>query len=174
LAEVASQKLSDSDVLRGFELAFGGLTRPAHFTNYTHCSECREHDELLCARDNTTLAIEDVGSQAWNPITMATPEGFAYFLPALARLALDPVPDKQDWYGYIILFELRWNGPRNDRWLYCTLEQRKAVAALLEHLYETRTQSIELYHCAYELMEALEIWSDAGGDDVAVGTAADG
>lgn len=83
-------------------------------------------------------------------------------MPALARLALDPVPQGWDWYGYIILFELRWNGPRNERWLYCSPQQRPAVAALLEHLYSSRSDAIALYDCAYELMEALEIWSDAG------------
>jgi hypothetical protein len=117
---------------------------------------------VLCARDLDSLKIEDVGSQAWNPITMATPAGFAYYLPALARLALDPVPQSWDWYGYIILTELRWNGPRNERWLYCSPEQRQAVAALLEHLYTTRSEAIAVYDCSYELMEALEIWSDAG------------
>ncbi len=159
---MTDEQLSDDGVLAMFETEFRAVPRPAHFTDYTHCDECREHDELLRARDRSTLAIEDVGSQAWNPITMATPEGFAYFLPTLARLALEDVPAGHDWYGYIILFELRWNGPRNKRWLQCTGKQRKAVASLLEHLYRTRAGSIAQYNCEYELLEALEIWSDPG------------
>jgi hypothetical protein len=153
---------SDAEVLAQVDEAFASAARPEHFTNYQHCGECYEHDELLRQRDRSTLAIEDVGSQAWNPITMATPQGFAYYLPALARLALGPMPVGHDWYGYIILFELRRDGPRNERWLACTPQQRAAVAGLLEHLYTTRSGLVERYDCAYELMEALEIWLDTG------------
>lgn len=161
---------TDAGVLEAIATAFSQVPRPEHFTNYTHCDECWEHDELLRGRTRESLSISDVGSQAWNPITMATPEGFAYFLPALARLAFEPPPEKLDWYGYIILFELRWDGPRNDRWRYCDRAQRSAVCALLEHIYTTRKESIALYDCAYELMEALEIWSevDDSGDGLGV------
>jgi hypothetical protein len=156
---------TDEQILDLFEQAFGSLSRPEHFTNYRHCDECWEHDEVLRGRTRETLAIEDVGSQAWNPITMTTPEAFAYWLPALARLALEPMPKGWDWYGYIILFELRWNGPRNERWAQCNAEQRAAVCALLEHLYSTRQEEIGIYGCSYELMEALEIWMDAGVEE---------
>jgi hypothetical protein len=152
--------LSDDEMLALVTGAFATVTRPEHFTNHTHCDECWEHDEVLRSRTLDTLAIEDVGSQAWNPITMATPLAFAYYLPTLARLALQPMPQGWDWYGYIILFELRWNGPRNERWQFCTPNQRSAVCLLLEHLYATRSGSIKLYDCEYELLEALEVWSD--------------
>src|SRR5690349_21427833 len=145
--------LSDASVLALVHRAFQNLRRPEHFTNYTHCDECLEHDELLQSRDLSTLAISDVGSQAWNPITMATPEAVAYYLPALARLALEPVPEKFDWYGYIILFELRWNGPRNERWQQCSVNQCAAVSLLLEHMHRTRSKEIALYDCEYELLE---------------------
>jgi hypothetical protein len=123
---VTNQSLLDAEILELFTVAFGAFERPEHFTNHTHCDECWEHDEVLRGRTRETLSIEDVGSQAWNPITMATPQAFAYYLPALARLALEPVPKDWDWYGYIILFELRWNGPRNERWQYCNRNQRSA------------------------------------------------
>lgn len=151
---------TDSEILNLFVTAFAGAPRPEHFTNYAHCCECAEHDAVLMDRDRATLAIEDVGGQGWNPITMATPQAFAYYLPALARLALDPVPDAWDWYGYIILFELRRDGPRNDRWLHCTSPQRRAVVALIEHLFETRAAEIELYNCGHELLETVAIWSN--------------
>ncbi len=156
---------TDVEMLALVREAFADVERPEHFTNHTHCCECAEHDAVLMSRDLETLEIEDVGSQAWNPITMATPRAFAYYMPALARLALDPMPKDWDWYGYIILFELRRDGPRNDRWLVCTQGQRAAVAVLLEHLYSTRSKEIEVYDCSYELMEALETWSDLGDED---------
>jgi hypothetical protein len=154
--------MTDHEMLQRIHEAFRGVPRPAHFTNHTRCDECWEHDEVLRARDLETLAIEDVGSQAWNPITMATPQAFAYLLPALARLALDAMPKDWDWYGYIILFELRWDGPRNWRWQYCTRQQRAVVAAFLEYLFDTRSHDIAIYDCGHELMEALGIWSDTG------------
>jgi hypothetical protein len=155
--------ISDAEVLAQIEAAFAATPRPEHFTNHTQCDECWEHDELLRARDLQTLTIQDVGSQAWNAITMATPAGFAYYLPALARLALEPLPKEWDWYDYIILFELRRDGPRNARWAYCTARQRSAVCLLLEHLYRTRMDNIKLYDCELELLEALEVWSGPSG-----------
>jgi hypothetical protein len=152
----------DEVIIGALTRAFGSLPRPEHSTHHTHCDECWEHDELLQQRTLATLAIEDVGSQAWNPITMCTPEAFAYWLPALARLALEPEPVGWDWYGYIILFELRWDGARNERWAKCSPEQRLTVARLLEHLDATRSESIGRYDCSRELMQAWEIWSDAG------------
>jgi hypothetical protein len=157
---------ADGVVLKRIWDAFGPVERPEHFTNHTHCDECHEHDELLRARDRHTLSITDVGSMAWNPITMCTPRGFAYYMPALARLALEPVPKEQDWYGYIILFELRWNGPRNERWLYCSPGQRAAIVGLIEHLYSSREKEIQLYDCSNEVMEVLEIWSDVGKNKI--------
>lgn len=154
--------MTDAEVRALVTDAFKSVPRPDHFTDHTHCDECQEHDEVLRGRDLDSLVISDVGSQAWNPITMATPQGFAYYLPALDRLALEPMPQGWDWYGYIILFELRWNGPHNERWLYCTPRQRKVVIRVLEHIYTTRRQDIHTYDCEYELLEALEIWSDAG------------
>jgi hypothetical protein len=152
--------LTDDDVLALVTRAFQDVARPEHFTNHTHCDECWEHDDLLRDRDLTTLDIRDVGSQAWNPITMATPHGFAYYFPALVRLALAPQPEKLDWYGYTILFELRWDGPRNKRWQYFSANQRTAVSLFLEHLYRTRLKDIASYDCEYELLETLDIWSE--------------
>jgi len=152
----------DAAILDAVAQAFAAIERPEHFTNHTHCDECWEHDELLRARDLDTLSIADVGSMAWNPITFAQPQGFAYYMPALARLALEPMPKDLDWYGYIILFELRRDGPRNERWLFCSPEQRAAVVRLIEHLYSTRAEQIKVYECDNEVMEVLEIWSDTG------------
>ena len=151
---------NDPAILELIERAFAGMPRPERFTDHPGCCECEEHDALLQSRDRETLSIADVGSQAWNPITMATPAAFAYYLPALARLALEPLPADFDWYGYIILFELRWDGPRNKRWAACTSSQRAAVAAFLEHLFDTRADAIRMYDCEKELLEALAVWSE--------------
>lgn len=92
--------MTDAEVRALVTDAFKSVPRPDHLTDHTHCDECREHDEVLRGRDLDSLVISDVDSQAWNPITMATPQGFAYYLPALDRLALEPMPQGWDWYGY--------------------------------------------------------------------------
>lgn len=111
---------SDTEILEALRQAFVGCQRPKHFTNHTHCCECAEHDELLRGRDVDTLRIGDVGNPAFDPICFITPEGFAYYLPALARLALEPLVDSHGWYGEQLLFHVRNDGPRNRRFLACS------------------------------------------------------
>ncbi len=139
------------------------LERPARFTNHPGCEECAEHDELLQQRTHETLSYDDVGSAAWNPITMCQPDAFAYWLPALARIALAPPDDHWGWYGEQLFgSQLCWDGPRNWRWAYCSPEQRMAVAALIEHVIDTRTGLIREYTIENQILQALDIWSDAG------------
>ena len=151
---------SDADILQKVQQAFAGCRRPEHFTDFTHCEECAEHDELLRSRDIHTLRIEDVGNPGWNPICFISPEGFAYFLPALARLAL-PEPDSvQGWYGGQFFWHLCYDGRKNALWLVCTPEQRRVVVALLRHIAETRASLVDSELQTDELFQAIEIWSD--------------
>ncbi len=80
--------MSQEDILSIIDDAFRDVPRPEHFTNYKHCGECAEHDDLLRSRDRATLTIQDLGSAGWNPIAFLTAEGFVYYFPALAKLAL--------------------------------------------------------------------------------------
>jgi hypothetical protein len=93
---------------------------------------------------------------------MATPRAFAYYLPALARIVLGPEHPVWAWYGQQLFAQLSWNGPRNERWEFCSPEQRRAVAILLEHVLETRPELIAQYDCQHDLLHTLEIWWDAG------------
>jgi hypothetical protein len=151
---------TDRELLAEIERAFEGAPRPEHFTSHTHCCECFEHDELLRSRDRETLGIGDVGSQSWDPICCLTPEGFAYYLPALARLALSAPDEHWGWYGDQLAFHLRYDGPRNARWEHCNPGQRRAVAKLLDHILETRAELADRDGCADALFEAREIWSE--------------
>ena len=75
------------EILAEIAAAFDAL-RPDWFVNAAHCCECAEHEASLQAHDLDTLGLDCVGSPAWDPITfISNPEGFRYFLPALARLA---------------------------------------------------------------------------------------
>lgn len=152
---------SDNEILQAVREAFAGCPRSEHFTNYKHCVECAEHDELLRARDIDTLRIEDVGNVCSDPICFITVEGFLYYLPALARLALDQPVDDNDWYASSLLFHLCGDGPNNRKVQACTPEQRRVIWDFLNHLVETRSALADHSYSADHLLEALEIWSPA-------------
>jgi hypothetical protein len=122
------------EVLAIVDEAFGALPKPDHFTNYRHCEECAEHDELLRTRDRDTLRIEDVGDICWQPISFSSAEGFAYYMPSLARLALAEPTYQYGWYGETLLIHLTVGSEERSLFAYCSPQQRAAVAALLEHL----------------------------------------
>jgi hypothetical protein len=63
---------SDHEIMDIINEAFATEPRPDHFTSYTHCCECAEHDALLRARDRETLTLEDVGNPGWHPICFVT------------------------------------------------------------------------------------------------------
>lgn len=126
---------TDAEILIKIDAAFGDVKKPEHFTNYTHCEECAGHDELLRARDKETLRIEDVGNICWQPISVCTAEGFAYFLPALARMALSEPTYEYGWYGDTLEILLS----SSEKFLaYCNRAQRLAVADFLDHLNVSR------------------------------------
>jgi hypothetical protein len=154
--------MTDDEVLMLLREAFA-MPRPERFTNHPGCEECAEHDETLQAHTLDSLSYAEVGSAGWNPITMCQPDAFAYWLPALARIALAPEDEHWGWYGdQLFDGQLRWDGPRNWRWAYCTPAQRRVVATLIEHVIDTRSDQIESYNLEHEMLDVLSIWSDAG------------
>lgn len=153
---------SDLAVLQNVQYAFSHRRKPEHFTNYSHCEECAEHDELLLSRDIHSLRIEDV-RPGWDPICFISPEGFAYYLPALIRLALSEPSEKWGWYGGQLLFHLCSDGVRNERILACTTGERRAVVSFLRHLVETRVEWLDAERKSDELLNAIEYWSEELG-----------
>ena len=64
------------------------VPRPAWFVNAKHCCECAEHEAELQAETVDTLRREVLGDGGWDPVAfISNPDGFKYFMPALARLA---------------------------------------------------------------------------------------
>jgi hypothetical protein len=151
--------MSDERVLSELTAAFDAVERPEHFTNHAHCCECYEHDELLRSRARDEITLDDVGSEAWDPVCFATPQAFAYLLPALGRLALSPPHPMWGWYGEHLVFHLAWNGAGNDRWRFCSEQQRRAVARLVEHMLTTRSELVDESYRAHLFFQAHEIWS---------------
>lgn len=152
---------TESSILALIDTEFGSVGRPEHFTNHAHCCECAEHDELLRSRDRETLRLEDVNNPGWDPLCFCSPEGFAYFFPALVRFTLVEIESQSGWYGDQLLFHLYSGFTENQFYRYCLPSQRHAVSALLEHLIETRTETIESYAATDEFLRCHELWSDA-------------
>ncbi|AYF87014.1 hypothetical protein SA496_10100 [Pseudomonas sp. JS3066] len=135
---------TDAQILAAIDTAFGDCRRPEHFTNFQHCCECAEHDALLCSRDRETLQHADVGNAGWDPICFCSPEGIAYYFPTLARFALAEPSPEIDWYGWQMVFHLGYGGAENALLQHCSTAQRQAVASLLAHLLDTRTELLEM------------------------------
>lgn len=150
---------TESEAIAAVDRAFGSLPKPDHFTEYTHCGECAEHDELLRSRTRETLSIQDVGNPGWEPICFSSPEGKAFYMPSLARLAFIEPPYGYGWYGEQLLFHLYSGATDNELYKYCNAEQRTAIAMLISAMIESRTSDIESTCSEDEFLRAYEIWS---------------
>jgi hypothetical protein len=151
--------MTDREVLNLIERVFGGALRPEHFADYTHCCECAEHDELLRSRDVTSLSFDDVGNPGWDPMCFISAEGFRYYFPALARLALNE--HGSNWYVDQLLFHLGYSGTENRHLLFFSQSERDAVLALLQHLSLSRAEELQEYLCNDELQKVIRLWAGA-------------
>ncbi len=139
---------------------FAETPRPEHFTNYTHCCECAEHDETLRAHTPESIGLDELGNPGWDPMCFATDGAFRYYFPAMVRLALQG--SGGSYYVDQFLFHITGDGPRNRRWQAFTATQRELVVAVLEALLEHKAAEIESSYDADRLFQAIEIWSDTG------------
>jgi hypothetical protein len=117
------------EILSAIVEAFGTVPRPDHFTNYTHCDECAEHDETLRSQTPATIGLEQLGNPGWDPVCFInSPAGLKYYMPALARLALDPSDS-----SYLLQFIFHLN---EERIASFDESQKRAVLSLFEYLLE--------------------------------------
>lgn len=70
------------------ERAFAAAPRPAIFGNPAHCCECAEHEATLAAATRESIGLAELGNPGWDPICFVRDEGYLYYFPATARLAL--------------------------------------------------------------------------------------
>jgi hypothetical protein len=148
---------TDAEIIADIESVFSSALKPEHFTNFTHCEECAEHDELLQSKDRDNLHISDVNNPGWDPLSFCSPEGFAYFMPTLVKFALTESEPVFSPYAGQLLFHLFSGAEYNRFYQYCSSAQRASIASLLSHLLQTRSGSLELY--ADDMFRAHELWS---------------
>lgn len=148
--------LTDAEALAELRAAFAACPRPERFTDFRHCCECAEHDELLRSRDVDTLGIEDVGNPGWDPLCFTSAEGLLYYLPALGRLALaEPA------YPAQLHFHLTYDGGKNRILVAASPAQRRVVARFLRHIVEARPSLCEDLGLRDELLAAAALWEAA-------------
>lgn len=147
------------DLIDEAAVLFGKTPRPEHFTDYTHCCECAEHDETLRNASLDTLSYDHV-RPGWDPLCFITPGGFQYYFPALVRLTLEG--SGETYFIDQLIFHLELDGKRNARYLRFSPRQRRYVVKLLQHLVETRAREIEDNLDTDALFRAIEIWDDPG------------
>jgi hypothetical protein len=151
--------LDDTHILEVIDIAFLSAVKPEHFTDYKHCEECAEHDTTLRLHDRATLKLENIGNPGWDPMCFASPEGKAYYFPALARFALTAPTYEYGWYGDQLFLHLTSKGQHNEFLAYCSLEQRRSVALFLAHVVRTRVSAPEVLSSKDKLLQAHELWS---------------
>ena len=135
------------------------VPRPAHFTDYRHCCECAEHDQTLLAHDRDSIGLEQLGHPSWDPLCFSSVEGLLYYMPAMVRLTWETMDSPRESYLDQMLFHLILDGDGNRLVNACSREQRRFVAAFLEHLVNEYSARIEEYGCSHEVLRAHEIWS---------------
>ncbi|MDB4947477.1 MAG: hypothetical protein JWM27_126 [Gemmatimonadetes bacterium] len=116
------------DARAAVDLAFADVPRPVAFARGTcGCSECLEHEATLASHTRDTIGLAELGNPGWDPICFASDMAFAYYLPALVRLALTT-----DAYLDQLCFHLG----RSGRQAAITREQAAAVLAALWAMVE--------------------------------------
>src|SRR5512138_3202270 len=53
------------------------------------CCECQEHNTTLAAHTPGDITLAEFGSPGWDPMCFANEQAFAYYLPAMVRLAFE-------------------------------------------------------------------------------------
>ena len=135
--------------------------RPEHFTNFTHCSECEEHDQTLLAADMDTIGIEALGNPGWDPICFTSVEGKKYYLPALVRLSLETIND--EFYFEQFLFHLTYDDVENELYTSCSNEQKKFIVDFIGFVIEEYAEILETNMCADDALSCHELWTGKAG-----------
>jgi hypothetical protein len=127
---------SVKDAIHQIDKAFLGIEKPDHFTNYTHCSECREHDDVFRSKTVKTIRRRDLGNTGYSPTTFLTTVGLAYYLPALARFAVIlELSENQD--PYVIMLVQKLGGKTGSEFRECcNSAQRDAITRVIKWIAE--------------------------------------
>lgn len=136
------------------------VKKPEHFTNYMHCEECAEHDEILCNSDIENIGMEQLGNPAWDPMCFCSVEGKKYYMPSLIRLCLETLETHESYLAQF-LFHLEANGVGGELVSTCSAYEREFMAFFIGHLIENYASEIEGNVCTDDILRIHEIWTKA-------------
>ena len=132
--------------------------KPKHFTDFTHCEECAEHDETLRHATIDSIGLAELGSPGWDPICFSNGDGKKYYTPAFIRLSLHTI-DREFYFGQY-LFHLSYDNRQSNYFLSCSKEQRHFLATFIQHMIQSYPSQIENNSCAEDAFRAHQIWTD--------------
>ena len=137
---------------------FSEIEKPQHSTNYSHCEECAEYDEMLSTVEKRDLSIEQIGTVCWGPVPFLTPEATAYYIPRLIELAAEGVENK-DLEPYFNQFiNTVCEGPSGRQYSLFGDVHRRAVASVLIYI-KSNYYDLVCEHCwGEELDKACANW----------------
>lgn len=133
------------------------IEKPEHFTNFNHCDECWDHDQILLKHTIDSISINELGNPAWDPICFCSNDGKKYYMPALIRLCFETLGS--DFYFSQLLFHLELDGARNSFYLSCSQQQRQFIFDFIEFMILQHTTELELEMCVDEAFRARAIWA---------------
>jgi hypothetical protein len=115
-------------VLEAMERAFAFCPTPREYCHGGEGeAEAAQSEMLFRSRTRDALIRQDLGSDpASDPVTFLTTEGFCYFMPRLAKMAL--TADEEQSYLYQFIMQLT-----PERIAAFSLDQRLVVLRLLEY-----------------------------------------
>lgn len=140
-------------------LAVFKAEKPEHFTDFTHCDECAEHNQTLLTTTVLTIGLDQSGNSGWDPICFCNEAGKKYYTPAFIRLSLETV--NSEFYFGQFLFHLKHDGKNNQYYRACTPDQRIFLAEFIAYMIETFSLEIEQNCYTKEVLTAYEIWANS-------------
>jgi hypothetical protein len=139
--------------------AFAAFAKPEHSTNYSHCEECAEYDQLLRGVKRTELTVAQIGTVAWGPIPFLTPQALAYYLPRIAELALRGARNKEeDSFACQFLNQVSSQGKDAPQFSCLGPEHKALVLRCIEFIAATHFQEIEAQCYTDTLQKSLLGW----------------
>ncbi|MES2467704.1 MAG: hypothetical protein V4675_10420 [Verrucomicrobiota bacterium] len=150
--------MTDAEILSHFRREFGSVRRPEKFTCEDGDPECMDHGALLHSRTPETLRLSDVDNICYHPWIECLVQGKAYFLPAVARLALGQPLRGDEWYAVWLACSL---GQDSNLFNFCSPGQRGVILEFLNHLLTTRKDIAEDECWLNDMTEARDGWQRA-------------
>ena len=133
------------------------IQKPEHFTNFSHCEECEEHDQTLIHSSIDEIGMAELGNPGWDPICFCSVKGKIYYMPSFIRLSIETMSD--DFYFSQFLFHLEYDGKDNALFHVCNPSQRQFIASFVEYVILNHSEELKKNSCEDDALRTYEIWS---------------